>query len=140
MGGGVPKVQLLYYSLAGTELEWRGGSRQWEWGSSFQASSLGEVPLFLQGLGQAPSRQGDITHRSSHPPALHPLALLPPLHPPPPPRSRWVHRPLPDIWGRNRQTDSSPCRRWGVVVRVKSGSNQDGASQSPATHHIPAGT
>lgn len=57
---------------------------------------------------RAPSRQGDITHQSSHPPALHLLALLPlPLRPPPL-RSRWVHQPLPGIWGRNRQTDSSP--------------------------------
>lgn len=54
-------------------------------------------------LGRAPSRQGYVTRQSSHPLALHLLALLP-LHLPLPPllRSHWGHQPLPGIWDRNR--------------------------------------
>lgn len=106
-GGG---VEGLESSLCPTlQQSWSGGKQAMGVGSSFQASSRGGRPPFSGRVwDRAPSRQGDITHQSSHPPALHLLAPLPlPLRPPPL-RSRWVHQPLPGIWGRNRQTDSSP--------------------------------
>lgn len=110
----------LSYPLEETELAW-GESRQQEWEFLPSLCSGGRPPLLAGSrVGPLPGRM--ITHQSSHPPAQHLPALLPhPLHRPPPQRSCWVHQPLPDIWGRNRQTDSSPCRGLGgMMVRVQS--------------------
>lgn len=139
MGGGTPRVQPLCYPPVENRAGIR-GSRQWEWGVASKPLLWGKAPFSDRVWGRAPSRQGNITHQSSHPPALHLLALPLPLPLRPPPlRSHWVHQPLPDIWGRNRQTDSSPCRGWGDSGEgEKLGSHQDGGPQSPAAHHVPS--
>lgn len=129
----------LFPALWQKQLEWGPGwgSRQREWGVPSKPLFWGKAPFSGRVWGRAPSRHGDITHRSSRPPALHLLPLLlPPLHPPPL-RSRWVHQLLPGIWGRNRQTDSSPCSGWGVV-REKSQAATGIEDLSPAAHHIPS--
>ena len=107
---------------------WTGGSRQQEWGVSSKHHLRGKTPCSGRVWGRAPSRRGDITHQSSHPPALHLLAR-PPLLRPPLLRSRWVHQLLPGIWGRNRQTDSSPCSGGGGVEGEKSASRWDGGPE-----------
>lgn len=139
MGSGEPRVQPLSCPPAETAGMGRGGGggQATGVGTSFQASSLGEGPFSGRVWGRAPFRHGDITHRSSRPLALHLLPLLPPPLHPPPLRSHWVHQLLPGIWGRNRQTDSSPCSRWGWGERVKSQAATGMEALSPAAHHFP---
>lgn len=116
MGGVGPGVQPLSYPQAASTGKGKAGNGS----GGFRPSlfSRGRTSFPSRIWGRAPSRQNNITHQSSHPLALHLLVLLPPPLLPPP-RSHWVHQPLPGIWGRNRQTDSSPCRDRGMV-RTKS--------------------
>lgn len=87
-GGGGPRVQPLSYPPADTELELGEAGK----GSEELLPNLffgGRPPSPAgSGVGPLPGREGDITHQSSHPPALHLLVLLPLPRRRPPPRSR----------------------------------------------------
>lgn len=109
-GEGWARVQPLSYPPAECQ---KGESRQWVQGAGDVPSNHfcgGQAP-FPSRVWAGPSRQGNITRQSSHPLALHLLALLPPHLPLPPLlRSHWGRQPLPGIWDRNRRTSSSPFK------------------------------